>query len=419
MRPSRSPSALPVDSPWRTRISTAVRPGIAGHRPRSHHVDQDPVALGAGGERVGRQVVDPLDLDRGQGQVAAVAPVADEPGRPDPAEVGAQSLVALGQVGRQAGGRLGPGRRPRTRWPPGARPRTRPPPRSGAPPRPRARPPVARWAASASSSGSSSSIRTSSSSSSVRWRSASWLTSWSMAWRSFEADHRAGAHPRLELVATLGRRGDPLLQGGLSAGQVVHLRPGPRPSPRPGRAWRSRTPARAIRSGMASMRCRSWSSAVSCSWTCIKVSYGSAIGLLGRPPGPVSGTRWRSAYGLTGAPRRVRRRRAPSASSQGNQRTSWLSPGGGAGSAIGADEQVPDVEVDVVVGGAVHVDMDQDRSAVGMAQRRDRSPPGSPGAHPPRATRRDRGGHRVGATGGAVGAGGAARPAARPRRPTP
>ena len=95
---------MAVDSPWRRRTST----GSA----RGGRADEDPPALVAGHDRVGREVADPVDLDRRQREVAAVAAVADEPGGPDPAEPG--------RAGPRSGGRAPSGRQRRLRRP-GAR----------------------------------------------------------------------------------------------------------------------------------------------------------------------------------------------------------------------------------------------------------------------------------------------------------
>ena len=163
IRPSRRPSALPVDSPWRTRISMT-----SGTRAGTGSADQDAVTLAAGGELVGGKVADALDLHRGKGQVAAVAPVPHQSGRTHAPEARPQRLVAIGQLLGQPrgqrrpelllGGDGDPDLRPRPRrWPPrDGRPRrpgrpttsdprragsrADPPPRGGPAPPPRAGP---------------------------------------------------------------------------------------------------------------------------------------------------------------------------------------------------------------------------------------------------------------------------------------
>src|SRR5271170_7750269 len=56
IRPTSNPSALPVDSPWRTRISTGRRTPPGSVAPGS--MNQDAVALGAGGELIGWEAPD-------------------------------------------------------------------------------------------------------------------------------------------------------------------------------------------------------------------------------------------------------------------------------------------------------------------------------------------------------------------------
>ena len=278
---------MPVDSPWRTRINTEVdRAPVraqAGHqwtRIRSHWGQVAKVSAA-------RCCIRSISTDgRVRWQPSHRSPTRRAAPTP-PRWERSRSYRSARSAGSPAA-RLGPGRRLDLDGRPQFDLGPRPPPRTGGPPRPRVQPPSAggrpmRW-----SSGSSSSIRTSSSSSSERWRSANCVTSWSTACRSLEADDRAGPHPGFQLVTPFGRRPDPLLQCSLAAGQIVHLGLdlGHRhPQGAPGA--HAHRPGRCARAWPRSGRC-SWSSAVSWSWTLIKVSYGSAIALLGRPPGPVS-----------------------------------------------------------------------------------------------------------------------------------
>ena len=72
VRPSSRPAALTVDSPCRSRTSTGSGPGGLA--------DEDAPALVARRRPVGREVADPVDLDGGQREVAAVAAVAESGG---------------------------------------------------------------------------------------------------------------------------------------------------------------------------------------------------------------------------------------------------------------------------------------------------------------------------------------------------
>ena len=47
-------------------------------------------------------MVDPLDLDRWEGEMAAVAPIPDETRRPHATEVGPQPLVTIAEVAGEA-----------------------------------------------------------------------------------------------------------------------------------------------------------------------------------------------------------------------------------------------------------------------------------------------------------------------------
>ena len=78
---------------------------------------------------VGRQVADPVHLDRRQLEVAPVAAIADQARRADPLEAGTEPLVAVGQIGGQLRRvsaalrglrQLGRRSRPRPRSPPPA-----------------------------------------------------------------------------------------------------------------------------------------------------------------------------------------------------------------------------------------------------------------------------------------------------------
>ena len=243
---------------------------------RTASVHQDAIALRAGGELVGWEVADPLHLHGRQGQVAPVAPVADQLGRAHSPEVGPQHLVPLGQVGGKAGGQpvadggLGGDGRIDSRLrlgdgggqPPASASRAA----AGGPVLP-----------SRLSSGSCSSRRTSSSSS-RRGLSLGQLVD--LVVHGLEVPRRrdrAGLHPLLDLVAALGRGGDVLLEAALPPGQVVHQGLDLGHASAPARPGAARTSASAARSGSASFRRRSWSRVVSCSWTCIRVSNGSAI----------------------------------------------------------------------------------------------------------------------------------------------
>ena len=334
IRPSSRPSALPVDSPWRTRISMegedGTRAGTVAQwtRMRSHWAQ---VANSSGGRRRIRST----STEEGSGGSRRTGrPPA---GPPPPRPAGPAGLVALGQVVGQARGALGPERLlgrdgdadlrlGRRRWPP----------RGGRPRRPA--------------------------------RSMRLLVL---------------GQPDVERLLLLEQGQLLLLELGLAVSQLVDLR-----GPWPGGPWRRRprrTASSARSRGVGRRRRRSappaarWRPARSSTWACDlgdrprparpaaapprpgrPARAGSRSGAAAdrgrcRAPGPSSACRTarpsasplpsvrhrratgsRSAYGPTRGPRPGRRRPGRTASSQLNQATSWLSPGAGAGSSSGA-----------------------------------------------------------------------------------
>ncbi len=173
--------------------------------------------------------------------------------------------------------------------------------------------------------------------------------------------HPTRPHPLLDLVTPPGRGGDVLFQRRLAAGQVVHqdLDLGH------GRGDLGQSPAHPAQLGPLGQRLHPVPQLVEDGVVRLHLQQrfqrlGHQLSSLPAPGHPVVGGP-ASLRAVMSAPPSASSAMA-SASSHVNQATSWLSPGPGAGSASGESHQVPEIEMHVVPGRPVHVDMDGHRA---------------------------------------------------------
>ena len=335
IRPRSRPSALPVDSPWRTRINIADSEPTPGHRLNGPGCGRTGCrwrtrrAGGAGCARSRRRT--------GSGGTRRTGhPPA---GPPPPRPVGSAAPRTARPDPRGAPRRAGPLPPPRWRWLRRSASRSRRwPPRAGRP-RPPA-PPTRPGAASAASSGSSSSSSADLLLLELRLTGGQLVDLVVHGLEVAGGRHLPGLHPRLDLVAPPGGGGDLLLQLPLPAGQIVHLACTSAMAD-VDRVRRRSTSARSARSGK---RLDPVPQLVEGGVVVLHHHQGVErfghqdllLPSLSLSPVTVPAGSPVSRVRRHGEPRPVHRRRSRSAPSQVNHATSWLSPGPGAGSSSGA-----------------------------------------------------------------------------------